>query len=83
MVAVVGTVGGAIAIVCFGKDKDVVTAAERIFEYCGRTKVDVGIMGRCLVSRRAIEVPNAELADVCDLLADGLREQGQSVTSRP
>lgn len=70
--AVVGSVRGAVVVVSFGKHEDVVATTERIFENCSRTKVDVGIAGGSLVSRRAIEVPDAKLANVRDLLADGL-----------
>ena len=78
---VVGTVWSAVAVVCFSKDKDVVSTTERVLENGGGSKVNIRILSGSLVCRRTVEVPNAKLADVRDLLADSLRTKG-SVTSR-
>jgi hypothetical protein len=72
MVAVVGPVRGAVVVVGLGENEDVVTTTERIFEDGGGTEVDIGIMTGGLIGGRTIKVPDAELADVCNLLADGL-----------
>jgi hypothetical protein len=69
---VVGSVGGTIIVVGFGKNEDVVATTEGVFEDCSRTKVDVRITGGGLISRRAVKVPDAKLANIGDLLADGL-----------
>ena len=74
MVAVVGPVGGAVVVVGLGKDEDVVTSAEGILEDGRGTEVDIGVMAGSLVGGRTIKVPDAELADVRHLLADGLEE---------
>jgi hypothetical protein len=73
VVTVVGPVGGSIVVVAFGKDEDIVATAEWISEDSGWAKVDVGIVAGCLVRGRPIEVPDAEAANVLDLLADGRR----------
>jgi hypothetical protein len=75
MVAVVGPVGGAIVVVGLCKDEDVVTATEGILEDRGGTKVDIGVVSGSLVGGGAIEVPDTELADVGDLLGDGLKRK--------
>lgn len=72
MVAIICAVRRAVIVVSFCKNKDVVTATKGIFEDCSRTKVDIRIAGRGLVCRRAIKIPDAELANVRDLLANGL-----------
>ena len=76
VVTVVGPVGRTIVVVTFCKNKDVVTAAEGILEDGARTKVYIGVMARSLVGRRAIEVPDSKLTNVCHLLVDGLKEEG-------
>jgi hypothetical protein len=79
MMTVIGPVRSAVVIVTLGKDEDVVAAAERILEDGSRAQVDVRIMARSLVGGGTIEVPNAELADVGDLLAHGLRVPMRSI----
>lgn len=54
---VVCPVGSAIAIVCSGENKDVVTATERILVEHNWTKYDIRVVARSLVSGRTIEVP--------------------------
>lgn len=49
MVAVVGLVGRTIVVVRFGKNKDVVAAAEGIFEDGAGAKVDIGVIAGSLV----------------------------------
>ena len=49
VVAEVGHVRGAVAVVRLGEHEDVVTATEGVFEDRRRAKVDVGIVARCLV----------------------------------
>ena len=73
MVTEVSPVGSSVVVVGLGEDKYVVTTTEGIPEDGGWAKVDVGIVARCLVRGRPIEVPDAEAANVLDLLADGLR----------
>jgi len=73
MMTEVRPVGSAVAVVGLCEDKDVVTAAEGIFEDGCRTKVDIGVIPRGLVGGRTIKVPNAQLANICDLLADSLQ----------
>jgi len=51
MMAVVGSVRGAVIVIGFGKDEDVVAATEGVFENCGRAEVDVGVVARGLVCR--------------------------------
>lgn len=72
VMTVIGSVGGAVVVVGFGEDEDVVTATERILEDGSGTEVDIRVMAWGLIGRRTIEVPDAELADVGHLLADGL-----------
>jgi len=69
MVTVVGFVRGAVVVVTFGKDEDVVTATEGILEDCGRTQVDIGVVAGSLVGGRTVKIPDAKLADVGDLFA--------------
>ena len=69
---VVGAVGCAVIVVGLCKDEDVLATAEGVGEDGGGTKVDVRVAAGGLVGGRAIKVPNAELANVSDLLADGL-----------
>ena len=78
MVAVVGPVRGTVVVVGLGEDEDVVTATEGILEDRSGTEVDIGIISGSLVGGGAIEVPDTELADVGDLLGDGL--EGKWVT---
>ena len=81
MVAEVGPVGRAVAVVGRGEDEDVVSAAEGIFEDGGGPKVDVGIVARRLVRRRAVEVPDAQVTQVFDLLRHGLQRRcGRALT---
>lgn len=72
MMAMVGAVWSAVVVVGLCENKDVVAATERVFEDGGGTEVDIGIMTGGLICGRTIEVPNAELADVGNLLANGL-----------
>lgn len=72
MVTEVGLVGGSVVVVSLAKDENVVTATEGIFEDGGGAEVDIGVMARGLVGRGTIEIPDAKLADVGDLLANGL-----------
>jgi hypothetical protein len=51
VMAVVGSVRGAVIVIGFGKDEDVVAATEGVFENCGGAKVDVGVVARGLVCR--------------------------------
>lgn len=72
MMAMVGAVWSAVVVVGLCENKDVVAATERVFEDGGGTEVDIGIVTGGLICGRTIEVPNAELADVGNLLANGL-----------
>jgi len=74
VMAVVGPVGGSVVVVGLCKDEDVVTATERILEDGSRTQVDIGIMSGCLVGGGTVKVPDSELANICNLLADGLAD---------
>jgi hypothetical protein len=49
VMAVVGSVRGAVAVVCLCEDENVVTATERVFEDGSRAEVHVGIVTRGLV----------------------------------
>ena len=73
MVAVVGLVRGAIVVVALCEDEDVVATAEGVLEDGGGTEVDIGVAARGLVGGGTVEVPNAEGANVSDLLGDRLR----------
>ena len=73
VVAEVGAIGGAVAVVALGEDEDVVAAAEGILEDGGGTEVNIGVVARSLVGGGAIEVPDAEGTDIGDLLVDGLK----------
>ena len=73
MVTVVGPVGGAVVVIALGEDEDVVATAEGILEDGGGTEVDVGIVAGGLVGGGTVKVPDAEGADVGNLLGDGLR----------
>lgn len=59
-------VGGAVVVVGFGHDENVVAAPEGILEYGCGTKVDIRVMTWSLVGRRAVEVPDTEVANVCN-----------------
>jgi hypothetical protein len=74
MMAVVGPVWGAIVVVCFCKDKDIVPATERVLEDGSRTEVHVRVMSGGLVGRRTVEVPDTEGANIGNFLAHGLKE---------
>jgi hypothetical protein len=71
----VGLVGCPVVIVAGREDEDVVTTAEGVLEDTGGPEVDIRVVARGLVRRRAVEVPDAEGADVLDLLGDGLERQ--------
>ena len=73
VVTVVSPVRSTIVVVGLSEDEDVVATAEGISEDGSWAKVDIGIVARCLVRGRPIEVPDAEAADVLDLLSDGLK----------
>lgn len=75
MVTEVGPVGGAVVVVRFGKNKNVVTATEGILEDGGGTEVNIRVMTRSLVCGRAVKVPDAKLTNVGHLLADGLQQR--------
>jgi hypothetical protein len=79
MVTVVSPVRSTIVVVGLGEDEDVVATTEGIPEDRGWAKVDIGIVAWCLVRGRPIEVPDAEAANVLDLLSDGLGWTGPSV----
>jgi hypothetical protein len=79
VVAVVSSVGSAVIVVGLSENKDVVSTAEGVFEDGGGTEVDVGIMAGSLIGRRTIKVPDTELADVGNLLADGLMISGYGI----
>ncbi len=72
--AIVGSIGSAIAIVGRSEDKDVVTTTEGILVKDDGTKRNIRVMARGLVGGGTIEVPVGELADVSDLLGDCLFE---------
>ena len=78
MVAVVGPVGGTVVVVALGENEDVVAATEGVLEDGGRAEVDIRVIAGGLVGGGTIEVPDAEGANVRDLLVDGLEtELGQ------
>lgn len=77
--AEIGLVRGAIAVIGLCQDKNVVTASEGVLEDGSGTKVDIGVGARGLVGGRAIEVPDAELFDACDLLRHGLLGGGSAL----
>lgn len=78
MVAVVGPVGGTVVVVALGENEDVVTATEGVLEDGGRAEVDIRVIAGGLVGGGTIEVPDAEGANVRNLLVDGLEvELGQ------
>ena len=75
MVAEVGPVGSAIVVVALCEDEDVVAAAEGVLEDSSRAEVDVGVVAGRLVGGGAIEVPDAQGADVGHLLGDSLETE--------
>jgi len=72
VVTEVSLVGGTVVVVGLGEDEDVVATTKGISEDGSWAKVDIGIVARCLVRGRPIEVPDAEAANVLDLLGDSL-----------
>lgn len=77
MMTIVSPVWGAIVVVGFCENKDVVASTERILEDSGRTEVDIGVVARGLVGRRTVEVPDTEGANVGDLLTYSLEERNR------
>lgn len=75
MVAVVGPVGGAVVVVGLGEDQDVGSTAEGVLEDGGGPEVDVRVVTGSLVGGGTVKVPDAELADVGDGLAEGLQKE--------
>jgi hypothetical protein len=78
VMAVVSLVGGAVVVVAFCEDEDVVAATERVREDCDGTQKDIRVVAGGLVGGRAIEIPGAELADVGDLFAHGGRLRAET-----
>ena len=78
MVTEVGLVGGSVVVVGLAKDEDVVTATEGVLEDGGGAEVDVRVVARGLVGRGTVEIPDAKLADIGDLLANGLERGYQA-----
>jgi len=76
VVTIVGPVWCTIVIVALGEDENVVAASERVLEDGSGAQVDVGIPARGLVGGRAVKVPDTELANILDFLADGLQGRG-------
>ena len=72
VVAEIGHIRGAVAVVRLGEDENVVAATEGVLEDRRRTEVDVGIVAGSLVCRRAVEVPDAELLESRVALVDSL-----------
>jgi len=72
VVTVVSPVRSTIVVVGLGEDENVVATTEGVSEDGSWAKVDIGIVARCLVRGRPIEVPDTETANVLDLLVDGL-----------
>lgn len=72
MMTIIGSVGSAVVVVCLGEDEDVVTTAERILEDGSWAEIYIGVMARSLVCRGTVKVPDSKLANVRNLLADGL-----------
>jgi hypothetical protein len=69
---VVCLIGSAVAIVGGSENDNVVTTAERILVDCDWTKKNVRVMTGGLIGGRTIEIPVGELAQVGDLLLEGL-----------
>ena len=61
-----------IIVVGLSHHKDVVTTSEGVLEDGSRAEVDIRVVTLSLVGRGSVEVPLAELANVGDLLANGL-----------
>lgn len=72
MVTEICLVGRAVAVVCLRKHKDVITASEWVLKDGSRTEVDVRVMARSLVGRRAVEVPDTEVTEILHFLHNGL-----------
>jgi hypothetical protein len=72
VVTVVGSIGGAVIVVCLREDKNVFAPTEGIFEDGYRMEVDVRVMPRGLIGGGAIEIPDTQLPDVCHRAIDGL-----------
>ena len=68
----IGPIRGAIIVVGFAENEDVVAATEWVFEDRHRAEVDVRVVTGRLVGRGAIEVPDSELTDVCYDALDSL-----------
>ena len=75
---VVGLVWGAVVVVALGKNEDVVTTTEGVFEDGSGPQIDVRVLTRSLVGGRTIEIPNTQLTDVGDFLVNGLYGGGQT-----
>jgi hypothetical protein len=72
VIAVVGPVRGTIVVIGLSHDKDVVSASEGVLEDGSGAKVDIRVVTGSLVGGGAIEVPDAEILNLGDLLVDSL-----------
>ena len=71
VVAVVGPVRGAIVVVAFGKDNDVVTTTERVGVVSDGAEVDIRVAARGLVGGRTVKVPLLEVLKRLDGAIEG------------
>jgi hypothetical protein len=81
-VTIVCPIGTTITIVGRSKNDNVVTTTERIFKYCGWTKVNIRVMARCLAGGGTIEVPIGELGEFGNLVGDRLSVDGSYSAKR-
>ncbi len=68
VVTVVEFIRAAIGIPGLGKDKDILSATERIWVHGNRADVDIGVVTRRLTGRGAVEVPFRELVNTLGCL---------------
>ena len=71
LVTVVRLVRGAIVVVAFGKDNDVVTTTERVGVVSDGAEVDIRVAARGLVGGRTVKVPLLEVLKRLDGAIEG------------
>jgi len=72
VVAIVCPVRSTVAIVGLCEDKDILATTEGVLKGRSRTEIDIRVATGSLVGGGAIKVPDTELTNVGNFLADGL-----------
>jgi hypothetical protein len=75
---IVSLVRGTVIVVALGKDENVVTASEGVFEDGSGTKIDIGVFTGGLIGGGTVEVPDTKLANISNFLA-----HGRSLVTKP